>query len=117
VLTYYTKIKPNTPHAKTRDFVDKYIFFRNENKDYIYVSSVPDEIKDIESQVTRSYTIVEFMVFERIEDGRTKFTRVMQKNYNFSAKMQMIALNTNINNMVQKEKHMFTMVKHHILNL
>ena len=91
IITYYTRIKPNTPHAKVRDFCEKYCYFKEEGGDnpreFYYISSVPDQFKPIESNITRAYTLSEFMVFERVKGVGTKFQRIYQKNFNFSAKM------------------------------
>mmetsp|Transcript_46221 Transcript_46221/g.33978 ORF Transcript_46221/g.33978 Transcript_46221/m.33978 type:complete len:200 (-) Transcript_46221:85-684(-) len=117
IITYYSRIKPAVQHAKARDFVEKYCYFKEDGdvqREFYYVSSVPDSFKPSIANVTRSYTLSEFMVFERVKGGGTRFQRVYQKNFNFSAKMQQIGLNNNINSCVQKEKTLYDLIRQYV---
>jgi hypothetical protein len=64
LLTFYTRFRPATTYAKTRDFNEKVLYFKDENRKFIYKSSLPDVYRPIDSSITRAYTIMEFMVFE-----------------------------------------------------
>jgi len=80
-----------------RDFLEKKLKFMHEGKWFIYFSSIPDEIQPVEAKITRATTIVGFNVFERLEDGRVRFTALNQTDFNVKGSMAGMARATAVN--------------------
>ena len=55
-----------------REFIDKRITFKHENKVYVFHSAVPDDMKDKEANNVRTYCILGYEVFEKQPDGKIK---------------------------------------------
>jgi hypothetical protein len=62
--------------------LEKKLKFHHEGKLFVFFTSMPDVIKPPDSKTTRAYSIVGFHIFERIEDGRLKFTGLAQTDVN-----------------------------------
>ena len=59
-ILWYQKNKSAVKIVSQRDFVEKKLKFKKDNKVYVYFSSIPDEFKEIEKSTERAYTVAGF---------------------------------------------------------
>jgi len=71
---WYQLNKSAVKIVSQRDFLEKKVKFSKDGKKYVFFSSVPDEFRPPNEGTTRAYTISGFHVFEKLEDGRVKYT-------------------------------------------
>ena len=50
--------------------MEKRVKFTHDGKDYIFSSSVPDEVNPPENKIVRAYTVFQMQEFYRREDGK-----------------------------------------------
>ena len=49
---------------------------------FVYFTSVPDSMLEIENGVTRAHVIIGIHMFEKLEDGRLRFQAIVQNDFN-----------------------------------
>jgi hypothetical protein len=65
ILIYYQKNRAQMNVSAPREFIDKRITFKHNDKIYVFHSSVPDDMKDLDHNNVRTYCIMGYEVFEK----------------------------------------------------
>ena len=81
-MLWHQKNKSPIAQLNRKDYLEKKMKFSNDRKYYIFISSIPDDMQPAERTYTRATTIIGFQCFEKLDDGRVKFTVFMQNDYN-----------------------------------
>ena len=55
---------------------------KKHTRNFIFFSSVPDSMMQIENGVTRATVILGIHMFEKMEDGRLRFQAIVQNDFN-----------------------------------
>lgn len=60
VMQWHQKQKSSIKVVNQRDFLEKKVKFHADGKQYVYYSSMPDELKPADKNVSRGYSIIGF---------------------------------------------------------
>ena len=82
LILWYQRNKSAVKLINQRDFLEKKLKFTHQGKIFIFFTSIPDTFRPAEGKITRAYSIMGFHIFERLEDGRLKFTGLAQTDIN-----------------------------------
>ena len=102
VMLWHQKQKSSIKVVNQRDFLEKKVKFQADGKHYVFYSSVPDEIKPNEKNVSRGYSIIGFHQFENLPDGRVLCESIMQSDLNMGTGMSAKVALAAVMNMVPK---------------
>lgn len=83
-LMNYQRIKSAVSYIQKREFVEKKLKFKvkveqiqgvkgKHTRHFVYFSSLPDEFRPIDKNVTRAKVLFGIHMFEKLEDGRLHF--------------------------------------------
>jgi hypothetical protein len=50
--------------------LEKKVKYQAEGKQYVYYSSAPDDVRPVDKNISRGYSIIGFHQFENLPDGR-----------------------------------------------
>ena len=101
-----------------RDFLEKKLKFQMDSRHFIYFSSIPDEIQPAEKYVIRATTIIGYHCFERMDDGRVKFTGVMQNDFNLgNGPAASVGKAATLNQLPKNLKKWFGILKLHVRSM
>lgn len=64
ILLWYQKNQSKVKFINQRDFLEKKVWFTHEKKEYVFFTSIPDEVRPVEDKITRAYTVIGYHVFE-----------------------------------------------------
>ena len=83
-LMNYQRIKSAVSYIQKREFVEKKLKFKAKveqfkgvkgkySRHFVYFSSLPDEFRPLDKNVTRAKVLFGIHMFEKLEDGRLHF--------------------------------------------
>lgn len=81
IMLWHQKNKSPISFISKRDFLEKKMKFSKDNRHFIVFTSIPDEMQPAENNIVRATTILGYHCFEKLDDGRIKFTGVMQNDF------------------------------------
>ncbi|CDW89440.1 UNKNOWN [Stylonychia lemnae] len=89
VMIVYQRSPSSVSVVSDRDFLEKKVIIREKDTYYVFMSSVPDEIKESEgdSPAVRALTLTGFQTYKQLEDGRILYESVVQTDLNMGSRM------------------------------
>jgi hypothetical protein len=83
--------------------LEKKIKFQAEGKTYVFYSSLPDEMRPADKNITRGYSIIGFHQFENLPDGRVLAESIIQSDLNLGTGMTAKMAMAGVVNMFPKQ--------------